>query len=129
MRQKYDVKKIAFDFEKLNALTELFFDVKKIAFDRKRLNALTKLFDDVKKIAFDFEQSNALTKLFNRQIAAFDCDIIKCALTIIFGENSLQLIDCNVLRSICGVNNSRLKGISIFIRSIDIFRKQRGCDL
>ena len=79
-------------------MTKLFFNVKKTAFNRERLNALTKLFDNVKKIAFNFERSNALTKLFDCQIAAFDCNTIKYALTIVFYENSLQSINCNVIR-------------------------------
>ena len=93
VRQKYDVRKIASDFELSNKLTKLFFDVK--------------------KTAFDFKRSNALTRLFDCQIAAFDCDVIKCALTIIFCKNLLQLIDCNVICNEAKVLHSMLMSLNI----------------
>ena len=42
--------------------------------------------------------SNALMKLFDCQTAVFDCETIKCTLTIVCDENSLQSADCNVIR-------------------------------
>ena len=42
--------------------------------------------------------SDALTKLFDCQTAAFDRETIRCTLTIVCDENSLQSVDCNVIR-------------------------------
>ena len=73
-------------------------------------------------------RSNALTKLFDCQIIAFDRNIIKCTLTIVFCENSL--IKCfsrwNVkkLHSISKRSNAltKLKNIKIVVRNIETIK-------
>ena len=77
VRRKYDVRKIASNFESSNELTKLFFDIR--------------------KTALNFKRSDALTRLFDCQTAAFDCNTVECVLTIVFCESSLQSADCNVI--------------------------------
>ena len=77
---------------------------------------------DVKKTAFNFERSNALTKLSDCQIAAFDRETIRCTLTIVCDENSLQLTDCNVIRDDVEILHSMLKS-SNALTILFVFRR------
>ena len=60
----------------------IIFDVRKTAFNFERLNALTKLSVDINKTAFDADALNALTKLSNCQTAAFGHETTKCTLAV-----------------------------------------------
>ena len=91
-----------------NALTKLF-DYQTAAFNRETIRCtltivwLTRIkccWLCVKMwcqmTALDADASNALTKLFDCQTAAFDRETIRCTLTVVCCESSLQL-KCNVI--------------------------------